>query len=131
MRRLWPSVSRGGRKVTTVDKREDKSVLSRLFGDSPQVAILVVLLRDHELTTRQLVARTGYEPDLLQVAIAKLESEAVVEATQSGCITCWKLDRDSPLARSLVDLHFTDSERRAIFKQRENPVLRPQTEGRA
>lgn len=95
----------------TVCEREggDAAFLTTLFGDSPQTAILRALLSGNELSSRQLVARTGYEPDVLQIAIAKLESEGVIEAWRSGHTTYWRLDADSPLARSLVDLQFAYS----------------------
>ena len=89
----------------------DAAFIPKLFGDSPQTAILQALLSGNELSSRQLVARTGYEPDVLQIAVAKLESEGVIEAWRSGHTTYWRLETDSPLARSLVDLQFAYSKR--------------------
>ena len=89
----------------------DAAFLTKLFGDSAQTAILKALLSGRELSSRQLVTRTGYEPDILQIAVAKLESEGVIEAWRSGHTTYWRLAEDSPLARSLVDLQFAYSKR--------------------
>lgn len=96
----------------TVCDREagDGAFLVKLFGDSAQTAVLKALLSGKELSSRQLVTRTGYDPDILQIAIAKLESEGVIEAWRSGHTTYWRLDGDSPLARSLVDLQFAYSQ---------------------
>lgn len=86
--------------------------LTTLFGDSAHTAVLGALLEGRELSSRQLVARTGYEPDVLQVAVAKLESEGVLEAWRSAHTTYWRLNADSPLARSLVDLQFAYTKRK-------------------
>ena len=98
--------------MTVCDRESgDGAFLLKLFGDSAQTAVLKALLTGNELTSRQLVARTGYDPDILQIAIAKLESEGAIEAWRSGHTTYWRLDADSPLARSLVDLQFAYSKR--------------------
>lgn len=97
----------------TVSDREVGNVafLTTLFGDSAHTAILEALMEGHELSSRQLIARTGYEPDVLQIAVAKLESEGVLEAWRSAHTTYWRLDSDSPLARSLVDLQLAYTKR--------------------
>lgn len=98
--------------MTVCDRGQaNTAFLTKLFGDSAQTAILKALLSGHELSSRQLVTRTGYQPDILQIAIAKLESEGVIEAWRSGHTTYWRLDDDSPLAKSLVDLQFAYTER--------------------
>lgn len=97
--------------MTVCNRAGDGAFLTKLFGDSAQTAVLKALLSGHELSSRQLVARTGYEPDVLQIAIAKLESEGVIEAWRSGHTTYWRLDDDSPLARSLVNLQLAYSQR--------------------
>lgn len=89
----------------------DGAFLTRLFGDSAETAILRALVSGRELSSRQLVVWTGYEPDVLQVAVAKLESAGVIEAWRSGQTTYWRLDDDSPLAQSLGDLQLAYSAR--------------------
>lgn len=98
--------------TTCTHESNDVAFLSKLFGDSAHTAILQVLLDADELSSRELVARTGYERDLLQIAVAKLESEGVVQARRSERTTCWRLDPESPLVRSLTNL-------RSVYNTRE------------
>lgn len=86
------------------------TALSRVFGESVQVAILTALVEHHELTTRQLVEQTGYESDVLQIAVDGLERERVLRRRETANGTAaWRLRTDEALVQSLADLIVTAS----------------------
>ena len=71
--------------------------LMQAFGESTKTAVLDVLADAEWHTREEIVVKSGFARDSLQLALAGLERNSIIRSERNAKGTCWKLNVRHPV----------------------------------